>query len=224
VDSVEHPQTLTAAAVRTIRESIFGGDLRPGQPLREVDLSKSLNVSRGTVREALLRLQEDGLVEVIPFRGAFVTNLSARTAIEVYTLRAELEAFAVRLAIRDRAYTDNHVADLEAIVKRLEELEAQGGDPYGTLEADLAFHRGICRPCDHRLLLETLGRLQSLTWMYYYYSRPYESAAYVTGPSHKAIFEAVRACDGSKAEELLQAHIHGAGTALVEWMVLAKAG
>ena len=81
--------TLTAAVVGSIRDSIFRGDLQPGEPLREVELSESMDVSRGTIREALQKLQEENLVEVFPRRGAFVTRLTPRKAQELYTPRVD---------------------------------------------------------------------------------------------------------------------------------------
>jgi DNA-binding GntR family transcriptional regulator len=81
--------TLTFAVADSIRENIFQGGLQPWEPLREVDLSASLNVSRGTIRGALRILCNGGLVEIIPHRGAFVRGLSLQTAIDTFTLHAE---------------------------------------------------------------------------------------------------------------------------------------
>ncbi|MCP4536946.1 MAG: GntR family transcriptional regulator, partial [Chloroflexi bacterium] len=87
VDQLVRPPTITKAVADTLREAILCGELEQGEPLREVELSQSLDVARGTLREALRMLQEDGLVETISHRGTFVTKLSARKVREVYTMR-----------------------------------------------------------------------------------------------------------------------------------------
>ena len=126
VNQVVRPPTLTAVVADTIRDSIFQGDLRQGEPLREVELGESLDVSRGTVREALRMLQEESLIEIIPHRGAFVAELSPRTVREVYTLRALLEPYAVRVALENGAYSEEDLEALEALVRRMAELEQEG--------------------------------------------------------------------------------------------------
>src|SRR5208283_1850229 len=98
------PPTLTATVVDHIRAAIVQGQFAPGAPLHEVDLCNLLGVSRGTVREALRQLRDENLVEIVPHRGACVTTLSPRRAWEIYTLRAQLEPYAVRLAIEREAY------------------------------------------------------------------------------------------------------------------------
>src|SRR4051812_32626927 len=77
-----------------IRDAIFGGAYRPGAQLREVELSAALDVSRGPVREALLRLEREGLVRSAWHRGATVTTLSAGDVAELYSLRGALEHLA----------------------------------------------------------------------------------------------------------------------------------
>src|ERR1700730_11406682 len=121
------PPTLTATVVDHIRESIVRGQLAPGAPLHEIDLSKSLGISRGTVREALRHLHDENLVEIIPHQGAFVTELSAKRAREVYTLRAQLEPYAVRLAMERKAYREQDLEELDGLVRRLGALERKGG-------------------------------------------------------------------------------------------------
>lgn len=209
------PQTLTASVVDAIRDGIMSGALQPGDPLREVDLSDTLKVSRGTVREALRELQNDGLVEVIPHRGASVPNLTPRTAREVHTLRALIEPYAVRLAMEDDAYTDEDLEAIEALARRLHKLEQERGDTYETVQVDVEFHHLICRPSNHELLLEILGRLQSLTWLLVFNFHYYKSHGYSDEPSHVEIAEAIRSGDPDLAAQTLKHHIDAAGQALL---------
>jgi len=215
VRHIERPPTLPAAAADSIRDSIFHGELRPGERLREVELCKSLDVSRSTIREALRKLQEESLVEVLPHRGAFVTKLSPRTARELYTFRAIVEPYALRLAVEANAYSAQDLARLGALALQLGELEASRADIYRTVKTDVEFHYLICSRSDHRLLLETLKSLQSLTWLFVFHVQLYHADVYSDEPSHHDIFQAIQSADPAAAEETLRNHINSAGKALL---------
>lgn len=209
------PPTLTASLVDAIRDSIMSGALEPGQPLREVDLSDTMNVSRGTVREALRELQSEGIVEVIPHRGAFVPKLSPRTAKEVHTLRALLEPYAVRLALENHAYSQRDLREIGNLARRVHELEQERGDTYKTVQADVEFHLFICRRSNHELLLDILKRLQSLTWLLVFNVHYYKSHEYSDEPSHIEIADAIQSGDPDIAAQTLKHHIEAAGKALL---------
>jgi DNA-binding GntR family transcriptional regulator len=201
------PPTLTAVVADAIREALFRGEVCPGEPLREVELGQSLDVSRGTIREALRQLQEDGLVEIIPHRGAFVRKLSPQTAEELYTLGALLEPYAVRLALENKA-----------LAQRLGDLEQQADATYETVKADVEFHHLICSRSDHHLLLEIFKGLQSLTRLFVFNVQLYQSDAYSDEPSHYEIFKAIQAGDPEHAAETLRGHIEAVGVALLTRM------
>jgi len=218
VQRIARPPTLTATVAHSIREGIFRGELRPGEPLREINLSETLDVSRGTVREALRQLQDESLVEVVPHRGAFVTNLTSRMAKEIYTLRALIEPFAVRLAMEANAISQEDVEYLEKLSHRLDELQESHEDTYETVKADVEFHTRICSPSNHELLLNMLKSLQSLTWLYVFNIQLYQAAIYSREPSHCEIFQAIKSGDPRRAEETLRDHINAAGAALLYCM------
>jgi DNA-binding GntR family transcriptional regulator len=96
---LQRPETLTTAVASFIRTAIVHGRLAPGSRLSEVALANELDTSRGTVREALRTLVDGGLIEAIPHRGVFVTQLSVRATWEITSLRALLEPYASRLAL-----------------------------------------------------------------------------------------------------------------------------
>src|SRR5512132_1890868 len=96
---LQRPETLTTAVTSYIRRAIVDGHFAPGSRLSEVALAAELNTSRGTVREALRTLAVGGLIEAIPHRGVFVTQLSVRATWEITSLRALLEPYASRLSL-----------------------------------------------------------------------------------------------------------------------------
>jgi DNA-binding GntR family transcriptional regulator len=217
---IERPPTLTHTVTDAIRESIFHGDIFPSEPLREIALAESLDVSRITVREALRRLHEEGLVEIFPHRGAFVTELTPTRAREVYSFRALVEPYAVRLALRASAYSRADLNRLEALAEWLGERERGDTSVYDTTGADIEFHRLACSRADHGLLIEALDRLQSLTWLFLLNTRVYDEVDYFGAPSHLEIAAAIRSADPELAGETLQEHIEGAGKVLLRRLEL----
>jgi DNA-binding GntR family transcriptional regulator len=129
-----------------IREAIFAGLYPPGASLREVELASALEVSRGPVREALLRLEGEGLVQNQWHRGATVTTLSTSDATELDSLRGALE----RLAVEQLAAhaTDE---DFEAIDRAVSRM-ARAEDKHETVRLDIAFHDAVYAAAHHRRL------------------------------------------------------------------------
>jgi DNA-binding GntR family transcriptional regulator len=218
VTQIDRPPTLGAVVVDAVRHAILRGEICPGEPLRELDLSEQMAVSRGTVREALRELQDDGLVQIIPHRGAFVRELSPRTARELYTLRALLEPRAVRLAVENGAYSDEDLEALRILALRVDELEKQANATYETVKADMAFHQLMCSRCNHQLLLDSLRGLRSITWLFVFNTKLYQSDAYSDEPPHLEVFEAIASGDPDRAAETLRDHIRAAGVALLARM------
>ena len=218
MERLTRPPTLAAATAQIIQEAILRGDFAPGDPLREADLSENLEVSRGTVREALRLLHQEGaLIEILPHRGAFVIKLSVERAREIYTLRALLEPYAVRVAMENKAYSEADLAELEELVQRLEVLENERNDP-ALVKTDMEFHHVATRRCNHQLLLEMVAKLQSQTRILIFNTKRYRSDKVPDSVSHQAILEGIRSGDPLAAEEIVRKHIIDAGSSLVKRM------
>jgi len=211
------PPTLAVAAAESIKEEIIQAKLLPGTALHEVELSRSLNISRGTVREALRLLQQEGFVEVIPYRGAFVSTLTPKMVKEIYTLRAMLEPAAVRLSMENVAPQGEYLEALRALVRRMGEME-QIGDYAETIKADIKFHEMSIQHCQHDLLLDMIKNLQSLTLVFILNTKLYRSDMVSDEVSHRAIFDGIAAGDPQAAEEIVRQHIYDAGTSLLKRM------
>lgn len=218
IGPVERPPTLTTTVAESIRNSIFKGDLPPSDPLREVELSEALEVSRSTVREALRLLHEEKLVEIIPHRGAHVIKLTKRTARELYTLRAVLEPYALQLAMADGAFKDSDLAHLENLAQRLNGLEQAPDTTFETVRTDLELHELIIHRSNHELLMSIYKSLQSLTGLYVSHFKLYQTDAYAAAPSHTAISQSIREGDAPRAAHILEEHISRSGAALLDRM------
>jgi DNA-binding GntR family transcriptional regulator len=131
-----------------VREAIFSGVYPPGAQLREVELSTALEVSRGPVREALLRLEREGLVRSEWHRGATVTALSPQDVAELDSLRGALERLAVEQVVANAS--DEDVADIAKAAERM----AKADDEHELVRLDIEFHDLIYRAAGHSRLTE----------------------------------------------------------------------
>ncbi len=214
---IQRPPTLAVAAANSIKDAILEGQLMPGEPLHEIELSEKLNISRGTVREALRLLSQEGLVEVIPYRGAFVACLTPQMVEEIYTLRALLEPYAVRLCMERDAFDEEALIQMTKLIKRMGEME-QAGNYSETIKADIKFHEIISERCGHRLLTEVLKNLQSMTLMFIVSTKLYQSDMISDEVTHQAIYEGILSGNPQVAEEIVRKHITDAGTSLLRRM------
>ena len=211
---LQRPETLTSAVARFIRDAIMRGEFAPGRGLPEVWLAEQLQTSRGTVREAIRTLVDQGLVETFPHRGSFVATLTPRRARELYTLRAELESYAVRLVMERGGYTAAARAALHAALARLQVDPAQA-DQYDLAEADMQLHELLTRESEHQVLLEVLDSLRLQMRQFIVYTKLMgsdEEPEYVT---HRRLLEAVESGDPARAAQAVHGHIHEAGKLLL---------
>src|SRR5262245_49834705 len=148
---------LRDAAYERLRDWILDGTLAPEEPLRDEALAEALGMSRTPVREALQRLEDDGLVITTATRRSYVSPLSLQQARDVFPLVATLEALAVRLALPqlDTATLDSMCAANAHLAEAL-----RAGDAGAALEADLALHGAIVACSGNRELVRVLDELK----------------------------------------------------------------
>ncbi len=152
---IERPKLLTETVLEHLRERIVSGELELGAALSERQLAQELNVSKTPVRESLVQLKNEGLVTIIPQRGAYVFTLSAREVIEICEFRLAIETAALDLAIRrDR---DALVADIAQVVDRMGEARSRG-DAREYLRLDSEFHAAFFRHCGNHYLKDSYER------------------------------------------------------------------
>jgi len=215
--------TLREKALQALRMAITSGRYRPGDHLGEVELATQLGISRGTVREALRALSEQGLVEMHSRRGAAVPQLSPQRAREIFSLRAVLESFAVKLAL-----TEGRIRELERerIQRAFDHMRrcVAAGEVAALVEADMGFHWAICAPCGHSLLLDHLRRLQVGTRQFIVCTKFYDSDAESEVESHAPLLRAVLQNEADRAEMAMREHITTAGERLLLKMLTNLAG
>ena len=202
--------TLRISALNAIRDSILSGQLLPGQQLVQAEIAAQMKVSRAPVREALRQLEEEGLVESIPYRGTFVSRVTARDIVELYSLRGALESMAARLAIS--RCRDEDVAELEGIVVRMTDA-ADEADYLALNSADVEFHTRLCVLSDHRHLIRNWKTNANLIRRVLSF-RNRLNTPHVVVDMHKPIVEAFRNRDIVAAQRTIEAHCIDSGEAL----------
>jgi DNA-binding GntR family transcriptional regulator len=210
-----------ARICQRLRADILNGTLAPGQRLKITDLIKRYRVSQMPIREALQQLQGEWLVTISPNRGASVRKVDGAFIVEMYEIRAHLEALMTRRCAE--MATDEEVQEL--LRTGLEwEAVAGGGDLNAILRANLRIHHSIYRLARNSVGMELLerhfGLLSSLRSIY---GLGAERLANVAS-EHRELLEAIRRRDGVKAEDAARRHCIAARDDLLERMRTAKSG
>lgn len=210
-------RVLTDDVADSIREAILSGRLKGGDRLIEDDLAESLNVSRGPIRQAIFRLEQEGLVVHETHRGATVTQVSVEDASEIYSLRQALERLAIRSAC-ERAQADD-LAPLEAILLLFQSIPRASMTRRRVAELDIDFHDALFRAARHARLYKAWEALRSQIFVFLLL-RDGLPADYLTSwyRDHSRLLELVRSRDAEVAEATIAEHIGGAYRRLQEHM------
>jgi DNA-binding GntR family transcriptional regulator len=196
-------QSLEAQAADLLRRQILRGDLPAGQRLLETSIAEQFRLSRGTIRAALRRLIEEGLVCHVPYTGYQVIELSDHDLWELYTLRGALESLGTRLtALR---IDGQGIGQLRAAFAQLL-AAAESEDHEGADRLDRELHKLIIRLSGHERLLDHYMRVENQFRVYIALSNR-EVDAREIGESHRELVESICAGDAERAEQLARANI-----------------
>jgi DNA-binding GntR family transcriptional regulator len=189
---------------RQLREHIVGGTFQPNERLVEADLAELLGAGRSTIRAALVRLDQEGLVRRTPNRGARVRLLSDREALEIEQVRAALEQLLVRLAAT--RVTARDVAALRADLVRMHERVVDG-DPLAYSELNASFHQRIWAIAGNEMGTALLNTLKSQSIRFQYRTILQPGRLQRSLAEHEAIVEALAARDPDASEAAMRAHL-----------------
>lgn len=194
--------SLRAQVGQQLRDALVAGELVPGVVYSAPALGAQLGVSATPVREAMLDLVREGLVETVRNKGFRVVALSSRRLAELLAVRADLEAGALA---RVAAVPREDLAELEAL---LADMAAAGtrGDVRGYVEADRRFHLGLLALDGNGLLLELVADLRSRTQLHGLAPLAGAPLAHTAGEHHE-LLDAVRRGDPGTAAALMRTHI-----------------
>jgi DNA-binding GntR family transcriptional regulator len=200
------PQASRADQVQQqILKSIRSGQYRPGDRIRETEVATALGVSRTPVREALRRLESDGLLSFESWRGVVVSRLDRQQVSELYAMREVLEGAAARMAAR-------HIDDagIELLRLLLEKARESPDDPPKLAKLNRELHQTIYSAAHNRYLLQTLGQLENALALLRGTTYAVAGRANTAAAEHQAIVEAICSRDAEAAESAARKHIGAA--------------
>ena len=217
---IEHVPTVRSMVEQKLREAITRGMFKPGQRLIERELCEMTGVSRPSIREALRRLEADGLVSTIPHRGPVVSTISHREAQQLYAARAVLEGFAGRECARlcDPAIV-RRIGDALARLK----IAAAAGDMLACLEAKTKFYAAMIAGCDNAFVERMLRPLHDRISLLRITSMSQPKRIHKSVREVTAIWRAIQSGDPDLAERCCVDHVNAAARAALRMIEQSSA-
>ena len=208
-------ESIVDQAGQYIREWIVTGEFKPGEQIKEEDISQRLKISRPPVREALKMLEATGLVLRKPRRGVFVPHLTKKDVWEIYILKATLYELATALAMD--SISSQQIGELEAFVQDMEIcLEEDPVDLLQYQEIHKAFHKRIMAIAGNTRLKTLASNLHNQVTPFSYKSLQQKGHLLSSVQYHRRIVEAIKQKDISLACELMKEHVLNALNVLSE--------
>jgi len=195
---------LRQLALTALRRAITTGELAPGTHLVETELSEKLQISRGTLREAMRQLQQEGLISAGARGRLAVRHLDAADVHDIFQVRAALEGLAARM-LSEQDDRDAVVRDLEDGIRHME--ESAGGDLDERIEADLGFHQLLCSLTGNKTLLHSWKSLEGSIRMSVMYAGVGQALSNMSAHRHSSIVAAIKTGDALGATRAVEDHM-----------------
>lgn len=196
--------SLRGKVFHKLREDILNGKYKQNEELREVAIGEELGVSRTPVREAFRQLELEGLIQMIPNKGAYVTGITLKDVQDIYMIRSLLEGLCAKWATEH--ITEEQLSEMEENIY-LTEFHQKKGHMEQFAELDNRFHEIMYEACNSKMLEHTLKDFHQ----YVYRVRKRTLANGTRGEDscreHKEIMEAIKEKDAAKAEMLANKHM-----------------
>lgn len=203
--SPANDKPLSQRAYDAVFAAIQNGQLKPGSRVREVELTEWLGMSRTPLRDALQRLEREGLLSFQSHRGVLISELDRAAIAELYTAREWAEAAAASLAARNASPAEiaalRHILDLE---------RGAAGDPAAGARYNRELHRVIHDCSRNRFLITELKALSALVALAGNATRRSAARVAEAGGEHAALVEAIAKGDAEAAERCARAHVQAA--------------
>ena len=196
----------------TLRQAILKGELAPGERLMEIQLAEKLGVSRTPIREAIRKLELEGLVLMIPRKGAEVAKISEKSLRDVLEVRRSLEELAIELACQ--RMTDEEIDQLEQRQNAVKNA-IHKGNAMNIAETDEAFHDVIYLGTGNDKLVQILNNLREQMYRYRIEYLKDSAVRRQLAKEHKAICEALRTHDRESALRYVYVHIDNQQKAII---------
>ncbi|HWO78673.1 MAG TPA: GntR family transcriptional regulator [Bacillus sp. (in: firmicutes)] len=207
---MKEKQSIKVHVYKTLREAILSRKLPPGKQIIENVISSKLNVSRTPIRSAIIQLATEGLVEIVPNKGAFVINPTLDEILQAYDLRKELEIMAVELSLNH--LKESNLKEMEKIIKKEKEALYKK-DMENYVKANQHFHMALASQCGNKFLIEFIDKLINQTSIYlilfdvFFEEQSPQPYGY---KEHLEIIDLIRQNDRKKVKNALAKHFDNA--------------
>lgn len=196
----------------TLRRAILKGELKPGERLMEIALADKLGVSRTPIREAIRKLELEGLVVMAPRKGAKVASITERDLNDVLEVRKGMEVLAISLACK--RITGEELEKLEIIERDFQNL-IESGNLTELAEMDVKFHDTIYQATNNQRLVQLLNNLREQMYRYRMEYLKDIAVRRTLAEEHKAICQALRERNQQQAEKYVSIHIDNQQKAII---------
>jgi len=199
--------SLRGRVFNKLREDILSGKYQEHEELKEVAIGEELGVSRTPVREAFRQLELEGLIQIVPNKGAYVTGITAKDVKDIYMIRSYLEGMCARLVTEK--ITDEQLDELEENVY-LASYHAAKGHMEQMAELDNRFHHILYEACDSKMLQKLLQDFHEYVMRIRKKTLSTKERGIASNEEHKQIMEAIKERNAEKAEQLANLHMNNA--------------
>ena len=201
---MEEHYSLGGKVFQQLKNSILAGEFENGAELREIALAKKLGVSRTPVREALRQLEQEGLVEIYPNRGAYVKGITYKDVEDIFRIRARLEGLCAEMAVS--SITHEQLDKLDEIIL-LSKFYEEKKDMEHLLKMDSQFHEVLFESCGSKMLEHQLKDYHQYVQKARLRSLKRQERAKKSTQEHEEILLAIKDKDAKRADELATRHI-----------------
>ena len=199
--------SLRGRVFNKLREDILSGKYQDHEELKEVAIGEELGVSRTPVREAFRQLELEGLIQIVPNKGAYVTGITAKDVKDIYMIRSSLEGMCARLATEN--ITEEQLEELEENVY-LASFHASKGHMEQMTELDNRFHHILYEACDSKMLEQLLQDFPQYVMRIGKKTLSTKERGIASNEEHRQIMEAIKAKNPDEAQRLANMHMNNA--------------
>ena len=210
---------LRAVVFNTLRQAILTGDLKPGERLMEIHLANKLGVSRTPIREAIRKLELEGLVTMIPRRGAEVAQITEKSMNDVLEVRRSMDALCVELACE--RISEEELQELDGACDAFAEA-VKTKDIRRIAQADVALHDIIVQATGNRRLVQLINNLSEQMYRYRFEYLKDISRHQSLIQEHRMIYEGIRERNKEVASSAAKLHIDNQEKAIIQQIRLEK--
>lgn len=196
--------SLRGRVFHRLREDILSGKYKEGDELKEVAIGEDLGVSRTPVREAFRQLELEGLIQIIPNKGAYVTGITEKDVKDIYMIRSLLEGLCARWACEH--ITQEQMEEMEENIY-LSKFHAQKGHLEQLAELDNRFHEILYEACNSKMLEHQLRDFHEYVLRVRKKTLSNANRGPKSNEEHEMLMEAIKAKDVDKAEKLANMHM-----------------